>query len=752
MKTDKLLQLIQQKKVMRSGGALPLPRAVTGNAGQCDPGYVKDAKGNCVKAGAYPWSPGGKYYRGNNTGLVNLKTHKSESKPTSTTSAVPQSNINALVANAMNLNSSMPIDAIPDTKNQIAQEIVNANTPVANRNDATIAPEGSVRSYVQKVADYMSHAGDAKVDEDGNIINAGTPFDPLMKYVGAPILQSGVNIANTIMGDRPVRNDADVEGLMWDAINLTPVADAVASGGKSLYRNAISGIDKSYVKDLMYSLPKGQLPTYTNAVRWQPAKIPESLAAAGASLTPEQRALTGQWYSYNSPKADPLAFENALGFYHDTRPGPGTYAVNRLSDRQIANLEAIMPASAKGMSGKTVSANASDWHMPGELILPEKLRVPANEKHITFTKNIGEYYPEYIGLGPDSYRPYKQVRMGQYINDIINSNYQPIGGIPRKYFPFEEGGELPIAVTGNQGQCDPGYYWNPKLQKCVQYIWQPVTVSNSQVMAQPGPTQAKADLINIQNKISPLALSGAAINKIAFDPKKRPTVDFIDKRVNDPVVKGKKIEATRHHDVKDVKREEINKIINQANVVGVSPTDLATIILWESQGGKTDRNLGHDLYGSTPTIEGLDDYSARANIAAQALQRELNRGKRLYPQGPFYKQMQAYQGYGPLYPHTEKRYYKHNNQAFFGIPVSMDNPLRTNVLFPYGKTIENFRDSVVIPTLNEYGFKYEEGGELTSEKALQMLHDGTANGKPLTAAQKRYFGYIANKNKTKRHG
>jgi hypothetical protein len=37
MKTDKLLQLIQQKKFMRSGGALPLPKAVTGNEGQCDP-------------------------------------------------------------------------------------------------------------------------------------------------------------------------------------------------------------------------------------------------------------------------------------------------------------------------------------------------------------------------------------------------------------------------------------------------------------------------------------------------------------------------------------------------------------------------------------------------------------------------------------------------------------------------------------------------------------------------------------------
>ena len=48
MKTNKLLQLIQQKRVMRSGGALPLPKAIEGNQGTCPEGYVKDKKGNCI--------------------------------------------------------------------------------------------------------------------------------------------------------------------------------------------------------------------------------------------------------------------------------------------------------------------------------------------------------------------------------------------------------------------------------------------------------------------------------------------------------------------------------------------------------------------------------------------------------------------------------------------------------------------------------------------------------------------------------
>lgn len=324
------------------------------------------------------------------------------------------------------------------TRNYAQEQKVAANTKkVAPRNDATIAPKGSVRSYVQKAADYMSHAGDPKVDANGNVTYAGTPFDPLMKYVGAPILQSGINLANTFMGDRPVRNDEDVANLGWDIANVLPfVGDATSS-----YKNAISGIDKSYIKDLMYSLPKGKLPTYKNAVRWQPATVPESLLQAGNTLTDEQKALTGSWYSYEHPT--PVTqddFNYALGFYHDSRPGPGTYAINRLSDRQIANLESIMPSSAKGMSGKGSSKAISDWHMPGELIIPENLRTPANEKYITFTKNVGDYLPEYIGLGQDASKPYKRLQLGNYINAILSSDYQPIMNIPRKYFPYKQGG------------------------------------------------------------------------------------------------------------------------------------------------------------------------------------------------------------------------------------------------------------------------------------------------------------------------
>jgi hypothetical protein len=36
-----------------------------------------------------------------------------------------------------------------------------------------------------------------------------------------------------------------------------------------------------------------------------------------------------------------------------------------------------------------------------------------------------------------------------------------------------------------------------------------------------------------------------------------------------------------------------------------------------------------------------------------------------------------------------------------------------------------------------------KGAKLTAEKAKTMLRDGKVNGKPLTAAQKRLFGWVA---------
>ena len=264
----------------------------------------------------------------------------------------------------------------------------------------------------------------------------------------------------------------------------------------------------------------------------------------------------------------------------------------------------------------------------------------------------------------------------------------------------------------------------------------------SQVLSQPGPTKAKANFVNSSSLGMATQNAGNILNAIMSNKKNQPFVNFIDKRVIDPVVKGKKLEETRRHTVKGVNREELDKMINQAKLVGADPATLITTAIWESNMGQTDPNLVHDLHESMPTVEGLDDFSARANMAAQALNRQLKLGIKKYPQGPFYKQMQSFQGYGPLYPNTEEDYYGHTNQAFFGIPVTRQNPLRTNVIFPYGKTIENFRDSVVIPTLEQYGIKYKEkGGSLPkAQKGLpskwMRVNTGLANFKGTTLDEK----------------
>ena len=247
--------------------------------------------------------------------------------------------------------------------------------------------------------------------------------------------------------------------------------------------------------------------------------------------------------------------------------------------------------------------------------------------------------------------------------------------------------------------------------------------ATSQVLSQPGPTKAKADFANSSSLGMATQNAGNILNQIMSNKKNQPFVNFIDKRVTDPVVKGKTLEETRKHSIKGVSRDELDKMINQARKLNVDPSTLITTAIWESNMGQTDPNLVHDLYQGTPTEEGLDDFSARANMAAQALNRQLKAGKRKYPEGPFYKQMQAFQGYGNLYPNTEGGYYGHDNQAFFGVPVTRENPLRTNVVFPYGKTIENFRDSVVIPTLDQYGINYKEQGGLTRAQSGQTVSE-----------------------------
>ena len=197
---------------------------------------------------------------------------------------------------------------------------------------------------------------------------------------------------------------------------------------------------------------KIKLPTYSNTYRWQADVVPESLVNAGRSLTPEQQSLTGSWYTHDV---------NQLPFYMRTRPGSGNVNVSRLSDTKIANLESNMSDAARGMSGKTESVAASNTSLPGELILPKSLKDKV--KQFKFDVNPSEYPlpseqqellkdPSFIGS------PYHssilQENTSNIVNPILEAQYQPIMGVPRKYFPFKEGGEA-VEQFQQGGNFDP---------------------------------------------------------------------------------------------------------------------------------------------------------------------------------------------------------------------------------------------------------------------------------------------------------
>lgn len=193
---------------------------------------------------------------------------------------------------------------------------------------------------------------------------------------------------------------------------------------------------------------KVKLPTYNNAFRWQADVVPQSLVDAGKQLTAEQQALTGSWYTRNL---------GDIPFYMRTRRGPGNLKSIRLSDTKLANLEQHMPGSARGMSGKVQgSIETSDWAHPGELIIPKsygnkvkdfKFEVnpaeyPAPAEELDFNGNMLDWNPKAQNRVIDE-------RTQNIIAPMLEAQYPPLMGIPRKYFPFKEGGELPKAQYGD---------------------------------------------------------------------------------------------------------------------------------------------------------------------------------------------------------------------------------------------------------------------------------------------------------------
>jgi hypothetical protein len=237
--------------------------------------------------------------------------------------------------------------------------------------------------------------------------------------------------------------------------------------------------------------------------------------------------------------------------------------------------------------------------------------------------------------------------------------------------------------------------------------------------------------------------------------KPKDTIKYVqidDKRKINPAT-GKPFKKIGSKSVK-VGPQEIQNIIGQAKAQGVNPLTALAVALQETNLGQSDDNLGHvigkDNWKNLP--KGLPEDQEAAFMLVSTLKNKLALAKRLgYDKKGEDFALQAYNGYGNLYPSTEADYHGGNQPSFYEIPVSKKKPLKLSENPAYGKTIISLRDELLKnnDTINElientpaYKTQYAMGG-LTSNKAKEILRDGTTNGKPLTLKQKKYFGYIA---------
>lgn len=131
-------------------------------------------------------------------------------------------------------------------------------------------------------------------------------------------------------------------------------------------------------------------------------------------------------------------------------------------------------------------------------------------------------------------------------------------------------------------------------------------------------------------------------------------------------------------------QEVITNIVKRAKAYGVDPSIAVAVAMQESMLGKTDTNLGHNLYSSG------DPYSY-----IPYLKQSMAKGKDQYGYDDIYRQLQVYNGLGVITPNTEKNYHGYQMAKIYGVPIPSgginmkENPL-------YGKEIMDIRDNVLM--------------------------------------------------------
>lgn len=147
-----------------------------------------------------------------------------------------------------------------------------------------------------------------------------------------------------------------------------------------------------------------------------------------------------------------------------------------------------------------------------------------------------------------------------------------------------------------------------------------------------------------------------------------------------------------------VDAEHVKRIIAHAKSQNVDPYTALAISLQESNIGQTDENYGHvigkDNWKNIPENLPMQDRQAYALVNTIKNKMQIAKNLGYDKQGEAYA-LQAYNGYGNLYPSTEADYHKGNVPSFYEIPVSHQNPLRLSQNPAYGKTIISLRDELL---------------------------------------------------------
>jgi len=148
-------------------------------------------------------------------------------------------------------------------------------------------------------------------------------------------------------------------------------------------------------------------------------------------------------------------------------------------------------------------------------------------------------------------------------------------------------------------------------------------------------------------------------------------------------------------------KELIEAIIAHAKANNIDPKVALAIAYQETKIGITDDNIGHNLL--RPSQQWLDNeesgvYKKRVDRDASQLidgiKQKFDYANQLGKK-TLVDSIQTYNGLGKLYPSTEASYHGGNSKAFYGIPVTKDNPIDLNKNPVYGKSIKSIGDSII---------------------------------------------------------